>query len=163
MRLQKSWFTGIIIGISAVLAVWLIALFMSGGWLSDAPGYPFSVIFAGAWVVLVSLGWSLVRLRRATGYQRIPRIMSVIAASLFAIGMLFSSLNLLALSSNQSTGYPLPFWLLPLALILAIGANLVEAGWGKTNVRAWLRVIAAALIGAVVLFSFLIAWILWFA
>src|SRR5689334_23128937 len=123
MRLQKSWFTAVIIAISGVLTVWLLALSLSGGWLSDAPGYPFSVIFAGAWMVLVSLGWSLTRLRTATGYRRIPRIMSAIAASLLVISMVFSSLNLLALSSDRSISYPFAFWLLPLSIILATGAN----------------------------------------
>jgi hypothetical protein len=158
MRIQKAWFASTIIGISAIIAVWLITIFL-GGWLSDAPGYPYSVIGAGAWLVLVSLGWSLVHLRSATGYRRIPRIMSVMAALLLTVGMLLSSLNLLAQSPTQPTPYPVPFWLFPLMLILMLIANLVESGWGKTNVRAWLRVIGVALVGATLLLGFLIAWV----
>ena len=158
MRSQKWWLSAIVIGISGICAVWLMLLFMGGGWLSDAPGYPFSVAFAGMWLVLVSLGWSLVRLRTATGYHRIPQVMNVIAAMLSAVVLLFSAVNLMAQSSAQPTAYPIPFWLLPVALLLALVANLIESGWGKTDLRAWRRVIGAAVIGATLLLGFLIAW-----
>ena len=162
MRSQKWWLSAIVIGISGICAVWLMLLFIGDGWLSDAPGYPLSVAFAGMWLVLVSLGWSLVRLRTATGYHRIPRAMNVIAGMLSAVVLLFSALNLMALSSAQPTAYPIPFWLLPVVLILATVANLIESGWGKTDLRAWRRVIGAAAIGATLLLGFLMAWLVFY-
>jgi hypothetical protein len=158
MPLQKSWPSRIVVGISVIFAVWLMVLFISGGWLSDAPGYPLSVIGAGAWLVLVRVGWSISRLCTATGYQHIPRIIDVIAGLLLAVGLVFGSINLIAQSSAQPSPIPSPFWLLPVAIILGVVANLIESGWGKTNVSAWLRVIGAAVIGATLLLGFLIAW-----
>src|SRR5690349_24518157 len=98
MRSQKWWLSAIVISISGICAAWLMLLFIGGGWLSDAPGYPLSVAVAGMWVVIVSLGWLLVRLRTATGYHRIPRTMNVIAGMLSAVLLLFSVLNMMAQS-----------------------------------------------------------------
>ena len=158
MALQRSWVRRIVIGISVILAIWLMVLLISGGWLSDAPGYPSSVIGAAAWLVLVRVSWSISRLRTATGYQHIPRIIDVIAGLVLAVGLVFNSINLIAQSSAQPSPIPSPFWLLLVAIILGVVANLIESGWGKTNVPAWLRVIGAAVIGATLLLGFLMAW-----
>jgi len=162
MNPRKQWFTILIAGITIVLGVWLFTLFASGLWLHDAPGYPWSIVFTGVWVALLGLGVALAGFRAARDTPVLIRGMSVIGAGIFAVSILMNVFNLIGRTSNHSVSITASSWLVFLGLILSTVGHLLETGWGKTNRRAWLRVIAAALIGAIVLIGIIVGWTLLF-
>jgi hypothetical protein len=154
MHLPNRWLM-----ISSILLLSITALFIVDIWYGNVIPYPFGQIAIAIGIAVLIWGWSLMRLRTATGYRRIPRIVNMIATSLLVLAVVFSSLNLLAVSANQPANYPYPFWLLPVALILTIGTNLVESGWDKPSMQAWLHIIGAAVVSGIVLFGVLLVWL----
>jgi hypothetical protein len=161
MRSYRSAILIATFGIPVLFGVWLLFLLFGSGELSNAPGYPFSIIIPGTGLILVNLAWSIKSLLSEVGAQRIPRILSVIAASLLGIGMLLVFRDILAPVHDQTTSLAISIPLLFSAFFLSQVTSLVASGGGKTNLRAWLRVIGAACIGAILLFSLLFIWSTW--
>ena len=158
MPIRKPWFVTLIVGISMALAIWTLALFVRGDWLSDTLGAPFSIIVVSGWFVTLSLGWAIIRLVTATTTPLFVRSLHVVAASLWAGAMLVIAHNLIALSHDQPTD---PRWssgLLFAGAILSSIATIAETSWGKHDVRAWIRTMGAAVLGALLLIGLIVVW-----
>jgi hypothetical protein len=149
------WLSFLALGSSLVLVVCLLIMLFSYGSLRTIPGYPYTLLVVYIWVLALQVAMALVRFREASQTPPRTRRIQLLAVLVSTVGLVLWTLPLLLLPWFEATTR---MWLLFIGFGLHYGGRLLEAGWGKTDVGAWLRIIIGAVIGAIVVIGMIFVW-----